>query len=326
MGLKNDVLGSAEKQAISAYHVGSVWFTATTSEGVVGVRAVANAVQAQATRAATGGVKFFVAANQEGGEIQAVRGPGFSRIPTAVVQGSYAPSKLQSDAATWGRQLAAAGINLDFAPVLDVVPAGTESKNAPIGALEREYGSDPSAVAKHGVAFLRGMAAAGVIATAKHFPGLGRVVGNTDYVGGVADSVTTSSDPYLEPFRAAVAAGVPIVMVSLATYTQIDPDHLAALSPTMTRLLRVQLGFRGVIASDSLTANAVSSIPPAERAIDFLSAGGDLIVARTAPVIEAMIAGVSARAATDRVFSARVDDAVRRILITKERAALLPCS
>ena len=91
------------------------------------------------------------------------------------------PDRLRADAQTWGKQLIAAGVNLNFAPVMDVVPASAESKNQPIGVLKREYGNDPATVGAHGVAFLRGMAKAGVTTSAKHFPGLGRVLGNTDF-------------------------------------------------------------------------------------------------------------------------------------------------
>jgi beta-N-acetylhexosaminidase len=327
LGLENDELGPGELGAIRTEHVGSVWFTQTTTAGASAVRAVAADVEAQATRAATGGARFFVAANQEGGEIQALRGPGFSTIPSAVTQGTFDPVTLQRDAATWGRELRKAGVNLDFAPVLDVVPSGSESNNAPIGRLHREFGSEPATVASHGIAFIHGMASAGISTTAKHFPGLGGVRGNTDTAAGVVDTETTPHDQLLEPFRAAIAAGVPIVMVALATYTHIDPHHLAVFSPTVMRLLRAGLGFRGVIASDDLgAAVAVSDVPPAKRAIEFLSAGGDLIVSKTVEPTVEMASAVLARASSDRSFASRVDEAVRRILATKDRAGLLPCS
>lgn len=327
LGLAGDQLGPAELEAIQSHHVGSVWFTETTTEGVSAVRGVADAVQAQATDAATGGVRFYVAANQEGGEIQALRGTGFSTIPSAVTQGTLEPSTLQRDATRWGRQLSEAGVNLDFAPVMDVVPAGTEAQNQPIGALHREFGSDPTTVAEHGAAFIRGMSAAGVATTAKHFPGLGRVIGNTDNVAEVVDTVTTPTDPFLGSFKGAIDAGVPFVMVALATYTQIDAAHLAVFSPTVMRLLRDTMGFDGVIASDDLgEATAVASIPPARRAIDFLSAGGDLIVSKTVDATEAMVDAVVARASKSSAFAARVDDAVRHVLAVKDASGLLPCS
>jgi beta-N-acetylhexosaminidase len=217
VGLREDRLGPAETTGIRQHHFGSVSFIQTTTRGVAGVRAVADAVQALATKANTAGVGFYVAANQEGGMIQALRGAGFSTMPTALNQGKLSASMLQADTEAWGRELLAAGVNLNFAPVMDVVPAGTQSRNQPIGVLEREYGSDPGTVGTRGVAFLRGMAGVGVTTTAKHFPGLGRVVGNTDFTADVVDSVTTPDDPYLHPFEQAIHAGVPMVMVALAT-------------------------------------------------------------------------------------------------------------
>jgi beta-N-acetylhexosaminidase len=327
LGLAGDRLGTAERDAIRSHHVGSVWFTETTTEGATAVDAVATAVQALATHAATGGVGFYVAANQEGGEIQALRGAGFSTMPSALTQGTLDPSALQADANAWGRELSEAGVNMDFAPVMDVVPPGTDAQNQPIGVLHREFGHDPATVSSHGSAFIRGMSASGIATTAKHFPGLGRVLGNTDDVAGVVDSVTTTTDPSLHTFRVAVHAGVPFVMVALATYTQIDPSHLAVFSPTVMGLLRDGTGFDGVIVSDDLgAATAVADIAPAQRALDFLSAGGDLIVSKTAGPTVAMADAVVARASSDPAFAAQVEDAVHRVLAAKDASSLLPCS
>jgi beta-N-acetylhexosaminidase len=326
VGLRNNRLGAAEVTGIRHYHFGSVWFTQTTTAGVPGVRRVADAVQALATTANTGGVRFYVAANQEGGVVQALRGSGFSAMPTAVDQGRLSPSTLQTDAQNWGRQLLAAGVNLNFAPVMDVVPAGDQSRNQPIGVLKREYGSDPDAVGAHGVAFLRGMARAGVTTTAKHFPGLGRVVGNTDVTANVVDSETTPDDPYLRSFRQAIDAGVPFVMVALATYTRIDLYRLAVFSPVVLRLLRTTYGFHGVIASDDIGAStATSGIPPGVRAIDFLEAGGDLIVSKYVQPANQMAAAILARAGSDPAFRSKLDDAAMRVLRVKQASSLLPC-
>lgn len=327
MGLADDRLGPAELDAIRSQHVGSVWFTAVTSIGVAGVRLIADAIQAQASAGATAGVGFFVAANQEGGLIQALQGLGFSTIPSALAQGGLSPQALETDALRWGQQLRAAGVNLDFAPVSDVVPPGTDATNQPIGVLRREYGHDPLTAGSHAAAFVAGMTEAGVATTAKHFPGLGRVASNTDFAAGVVDDVTTASDPYLASFRTAIGAGVPFVMVALATYTRIDPAHLAAFSSMVIgRLLRGDLGFRGVIMSDSLTATAVAAMPPGQRALDFLLAGGDLIVSRSAQATVAMVAALATRATTDPSFAGRVNEAALRVLEAKQAAGLLPCS
>ena len=327
VGLASDRLGAPELAGIASDHFGSVWLTTQTSEGVARARAVADAVQAQATQSATGGVRFFVAANQEGGLIQALSGPGFSQIPSALDQGSLAPSALQAAARGWGSQLRSAGINLDFAPVADVVPAGTDALNAPIGQLRREFGHDPATVRSHVVAFIDGMDQAGIATTVKHFPGLGRVVGNTDFAAAVSDHVTTRNDPSLDPFAAALEAGVPFVMVSLATYDRIDPAHLAVFSPAVIGdMLRGDLQYAGVVVSDDLgAAEAVASIPPAIRAVDFLDAGGDMIISKTLGPATAMAQAITLLAASDDGFRARVDDAALRILRAKGAAGLLPC-
>jgi beta-N-acetylhexosaminidase len=328
IGLIKNRLDDTERTAIEGLHFGSMTFTTQTSIGVDAIRRITDAVQSLATPANTGSVGFFIAANQEGGLIQGLSGAGFERIPSALDQGSLSIAELRARAARWGRQLAAAGVNFNFAPVADVVPPGTDASNAPIGQLAREFGHDPATVTAHVQAFIAGMRQAGIATSAKHFPGLGRVKGNTDFTSGVIDTVTTRADPFIEPFAAAIAARVPFVMVSLATYDRIDPDHLAAFSPTVvTDLLRGELGFRGVVISDAIGATAaVKAIPPARRAVDFIAAGGDMIISNQSEPASEMARAIAARSAADSSFRARVDDAVRRVLRAKDTAGLLPCS
>jgi beta-N-acetylhexosaminidase len=319
-----DLAGSDTVQAVDAYHFGSVLLP-KNDDGTAALSSATAAIQALAPTA-TGGVRFLVAANQEGGEIQQLSGPGFDVMPSELVQGTWATSALQAQAQTWGSQLRAAGVNLNLAPVMDVVPTATAASNAAIGALDREFGSDPQANGAHGVAYIKGMAEAGVASVAKHFPGLGRVSGNTDFTSDVVDNVTTANDPYLDSFRAVVNAGVPYVMVAEATYTRIDPSHLAVFSPVIMRLLRNGLGFQGVILSDDLgEAAAVASIPAAQRAIDFLNAGGDLITSQDIGPAEQMAAAVVAQASASPSFRAIVDDDAQRVLAAKQAQGLLSC-
>ena len=327
VGLAGSVLDNATAQAIRTYHFGSVSFIATDTAGVAGVGAVTRAVQSLTSSRVTSGVRFFVGANQEGGEVQALQGAGFTTMPSAVAQGMLPPAQLRGLAQTWGDELRAAGVNLDFAPVMDVVPAADTSLNAPIGQLMREFGHTPAVVASHGVAFIRGMTQAGEATTAKHFPGLGRVRGNTDFSADVVDTVTTPDDPYLRTFQAAIDAGVPLVMVALATYTRIDPHHLAVFSPVVMRtMLRDRMHFGGVIISDDLgAAQAVASVPPGSRAVQFLAAGGDLVTSKYVGPAEAMARAVLARARASRAFLAEVDAAASRVLAAKQRFGLLPC-
>ncbi len=327
VGLAGSKLDNATAEAIRAYHFGSVSFIATDTAGVAGIGAVTRAVQSLSSAQATGGARFFVAANQEGGEVQALQGPGFTTMPSALAQGALPPAQLQGLAQTWGYELRAAGVNLNFAPVMDVVPAADVSQNAPIGELMREYGHTAAVVASHGVAFIRGMTAAGEATTAKHFPGLGRVRGNTDFSADVVNTVTTIDDPYLQTFQQAIDAGVPLVMVALATYTRIDPHHLAVFSPVVMRtMLRDRMHFGGVIISDDLgAAQAVASVPPASRAVQFIAAGGDLVTSKYVGTAEVMARAVLARAMSSRRFRAEVNAAAGYVLAAKQRFSLLPC-
>jgi beta-N-acetylhexosaminidase len=164
------------------------------------------------------------------------------------------------------------------------------------------------------------------VTTAKHFPGLGRVAQNTDFASGVVDTVTTRDDPYLDSFRQAIDAGVPAVMMSLATYKRIDPDRLAAFSwPTIGGILEDRLGFMGIVMSDSLSAEAVSSMAVGDRAIAFLDDGGDMIVVRPVDMAIQMAHAVAAHARESAWFRDRIDNAVLHVLRAKEAAGLLPC-
>ena len=319
-------VGASISNAITTWHIGNVWYGRTTI-GVDAIRQVSDGLQSLATKEATGSVPLLISANQEGGGIQGLSGPGFATIPSAVTQGTWPTDQLESEAGTWGSNLADAGVNVDFAPVADVVPAGTESQNAPIGQLHREYGSEPGPVADHVAAFINGLHDAGVATTVKHFPGLGRVAGNTDTTSAVVDRVTTRTDPDLEPFRAAIQdAQTEFVMISLATYTKIDPSHLAAFSSiVMQDMLRGDLGFDGVIVSDELAAKAVVSLTPAARAVRFLEAGGDLIVLTPVSTAITMVKAVTTRATANATFRSVVDAAALRILEAKDEAGLLPC-
>jgi len=326
VGLAGDPVSDVA-QAVAAYHFGSLLSAGNLTVGAAELNQLTSGYQSLASARGTGQVRFFIAANQEGGEVQSLQGPGFAAIPPALVQGQLSAADLQQQAAVWGRELRSAGVNLDLAPVMDVVPPGTADQNQPIGMLQREFGDSPAAVALHGAAFIRGMQSAGVATTAKHFPGLGRVRGNTDFTAGVVDSTTGPHDPYLGSFQGAIDAGVPFVMVALATYTRIDARHLAVFSPRVMRvMLRQQMHFQGVIVSDDLgAATAVAGLSPGVRGIDFLAAGGDLITSQSLPAAAEMDNAILARVTADSAFRALVNLAVMRVLDAKQAYHLLAC-
>lgn len=312
-------------QQISRYHLGAVILTGRSHDGSSGTARVVAAMQAR-TGPATAGVRLLVATDQEGGAVQVLQGPGLTSMPSALEQGSWSPRQLRKAAGRWARQLRRAGVNMNLAPVLDTVPSpGAASGNAPIGAYGREYGFTPGTVARHGLAFARGMADHGVAPTVKHFPGLGRVHGNTDYSSGVVDSTTRRDDPYLAPFRRAIRAGVPFVMMSTASYSHLDPAIPAAFSRfVIENMLRGDLGFRGVVVSDDLAnAQQVARWSYGQRAVKFIAAGGDLVLAVDPAALPAMYHAVLHRARHDRGFRAKVRAAALRVLRAKRSLDLL---
>jgi beta-glucosidase-like glycosyl hydrolase len=278
-------------------------------------------------QSAAPGPALWVAADQEGGAVQSLTGPGFDRLPPAAAQGDLPADQLGALAERMGAALHGAGLNLNLAPVVDVVPAGTEEGNEPIGAFDRHYGGTAAEITAAAGTVLDGLAASGVTATLKHFPGLGRVGGNTDTSAEVTDTVTTAGDEQVAAFGTlARSPARPFVMTSSAVYAQLDPTAPATFSPAvLAGLLREQLGFDGVVVSDDLgNARAVRALPPGERAVRFLGAGGTLVLTVEPSLLPEMIDAVLARSDADPVFGATVDAAVRTALLAKAHAGLLP--
>jgi beta-N-acetylhexosaminidase len=272
------------------------------------------------------GPRPWVAADQEGGRVQALQGPGFERLPAAVDQGQLPDEQLAALADRLGASLASAGVTLDLAPVADVVPAGTEGANDPIGAFGRQYGATAADVVPAARTVMDGLAASGVTATLKHFPGLGVVDANTDEAAGVTDPVTTATSEQVAAFgELAGSDSDPFVMVSSARYPRLDPAAPAPFSRrVITTLLRDSLGFDGVIISDDVgVAAAFADVPPGDRAVRFLDAGGTLVLTVTADVYPEMRDAVLARAQADPAFARTVDAAVRTALTAKAEAGLL---
>ncbi|CCH89705.1 Beta-N-acetylhexosaminidase (fragment) [Modestobacter italicus] len=306
--------------ALSGVPVGGLFLQGRSSADASSVTASVAELQEGAA------VPLQIAVDQEGGLVQTLKGPGFDRVPTALEQGRQDPAALRSTTAGWAGQLHAAGITMDLGPVADTVPAGTEADNPPIGAFDRQFGSDPEAVAASVTAVVEGLQDAGVVATAKHFPGLGRVRVNTDTDLGATDPETSPDDPFLGPFAAAVDAGVGAVMVSSATYPQLDPDSPALFSPAVLDLLRGQLGFTGVVMSDDVgDAEAVSQTPVAERAVESVAAGVDVVLTVSPADATPMAQALADRAADDEAFAGRVTESAGRVLALKERFGLLTC-
>lgn len=212
----------------------------------------------QSIRRAAGRRHIMICIDQEGGRVQRLR-DGFTLIPAAralgekvVAAGHEKP--LIAIAKQTGRELKEVGINTNFAPVLDV---DTQPANPIIG--DRSFGTDPALVARCGVAVIKGLRSAGILACGKHFPGHGDTTLDSHLT---LPHVTTPRDLLwrreLVPFVAAVRAGLKLVMTAHVVYDRVDPRHPATLSPFIIRWLRDRLRFTGLILTDDLNMKGIS--------------------------------------------------------------------
>ncbi|MFF1828676.1 glycoside hydrolase family 3 N-terminal domain-containing protein [Paenarthrobacter sp. NPDC058040] len=307
-------------EALGKYHVGNVYLSGRSKAGAAATAGVVASLNGTVSPATTGSVPLFVATDQEGGNVQVLSGPGFSVIPPALAQAGLGPDKLRSSAALWGRELRSAGVNVDLAPVLDTVKnADFAPSNGPVGRFQRQYGYTPDQVSSLGNAFAQGLDDAGVAPVVKHYPGLGRVVPNTDVSKDVRDTETTRSDPALAPFNAAIQGGAQWVMLSNAYYDRIDPANIAPFSPVvMQSMLRADAGFKGIILSDDMCSAAqLEPWSSADRATNFFGAGGTMMICADPAQIPAMHQAVVRKAQSDPAFRAKVDAAALTVLQVK---------
>lgn len=224
-----------------------------------------------------GSAGLLVAVDQEGGVVKRLpAGPPFRSAPSIGASGSSAVAR--HEGAATGAYLSRLGINVDLAPVVDVAAPGSFIAN-------RSFGSDPRRVARLATAFARGLGSSGVGATAKHFPGLGRATSNTDTSASTVDATLSTLRRDELPFQRAVAAGIPLVMVSNAVYPAFGTRVPAAMSKAIVGgELRGRLGFTGVAISDDLEAASVRRVTsPAAAAVAAARAGVDMQLMATTP-------------------------------------------
>ena len=258
---------------------------------------------------AAGRGRALVMVDQEGGEIRTVEHAG----PEAGQRFQGDADHVRTAARAAARQLSAAGVNVNLAPVADVPGPGSVMAS-------RAFAGGPRGIAARVRASVEGMRGAGVAATAKHFPGLGDSPVNTD------DAPATVPGPVAEdlvPFRAAVDAGVPLVMLSHALYPALDARRIASQSPRIvTGVLRRRLGFEGVIVTDSMEAQAVIGrsgvATAAERAI---RAGADLVLMTGSASWNLVFPRLLARARRSPAFRRRVRESAARVLALKAALA-----
>ena len=313
----------SSNEAVDTHHVGNIFIAGRTTAGSQATQKVISSFTSKVGPGTTHATPMLVATDQEGGEVQVLAGSGFSDIPSALDQSAQPRDQLVASARTWGKELADVGVNMNLAPVADLVDIARPASNEPIGRWGREYGHDAATVSSQAGAFAEGMQASKVIPTYKHFPGLGRVKDNTDTSAGIVDSTTTrSADTAVSViFGAAIAAGAPVIMVSSATYSLIDPSAPAVFSSTIvTDMLRREMGFSGVVITDDVSAAVqVQDVSAGDRAVRAIRAGCDLVLASADPTVAAdMVKALIATARSDPAFAARVDESATRVLNLKK--------
>lgn len=235
-----------------------------------------------------GSPPLLVSTDQEGGPVKRFAEAPPARSP-AVLAASGDVGAARSQGEATGRFLRDAGVTMDLAPVLDLGEPGSF-------VAARTFGVDPGRVASLGIGFAQGLTAAAIVPVAKHFPGLGLASANSDLGPSVVAASREQLRPGLDPFRAAIDARIPAIMVSVATYPGYDPDEPAATSRRIvTGLLRRRLSFGGVVVTDDLQAGAVAAVAqPAEAAVAAARAGADVL----------LFAGGSGEGVLDRLLAA----------------------
>ena len=306
--------GEATREALRRRPVGGICYFGRNLEDPDQVRRMLANVESFSEEAV--GLPILRAVDEEGGTVARVASnPAFGVANVGDMRSVGAGGDADAAGAaaeTVAAYLADLGFNLDFAPVADVAPAGSVMGR-------RSFGDDPDLVASMVAAQVRGFAGRGVGCCAKHFPGIGYASGDSEVepisLDGTVDDLAARE---LVPFAAAVAAGVPMVMVGhLSCAGVTGTDEPASLSSAVVGdLLRGRLGFSGVAITDSLGMGAVTARrTPAEAAVAALEAGQDLILMPAD--FESALQGVLDAVSSGRIDEGRIEDSLRRVVALK---------
>lgn len=261
---------------------------------------------------------IFIGIDQEGGQVRRLKSQkGFGDLPSAQAMGQASPHETFQKAETLGKELQNLGINLDFAPVVDV---DSNPYNPVIGRLGRAFSSDPATVAMHALAFGRGLAKEGVVPVLKHFPGQG--CADKDSHQETTDiSACWKADVDLLPYAEIFQAGWPgMVMTGHLIQKNLDSDNPATLSRNIIDgLLRNGLGWQGVVVSDDMQMKAVHSdmelkdvIEKAVHAgIDILLFGNNIEWDENLP--DKTLSALNELVAENRISERRIQESWKRI-------------
>jgi beta-N-acetylhexosaminidase len=260
---------------------------------------------------------LIISIDQEGGYVNRLKeSKGFPASVSAARLGRLNdPETTRRAAATMAATLKQAGINVDFAPCVDL---NLNPRNPVIGAVERSYSADPEVVVKHAGIVLEELQKQGIAGCLKHFPGHGSSTKDTHV--SAADVTQTWRPAELEPYKA-LARRSPMVMTSHIFNSNLDPDYPATMShKILTGILREQIGFRGVIITDDLAMGAmVDNYSQEEILVGAINAGADMLCLSNnggtydPEMVPHAIEIIAAAVEQGRISRSRIDNAYRRI-------------
>ena len=290
-------------QEVASLGVGGVFMSEPNVKTAKQAKALVDGLDAQAER------PLLISTDQESGRVAVApdvigRGPSPRRLAA-----QRTPEQVREYAAALGEKLAALGINLDLAPVLDL-------DDGPSGGIigDRSFSADVDEASEYGLAFAAGLADSGVTPTIKHFPGQGR--SSTDTHDGAATVDATLEDleqTDLVPFQRAIDAGAPVIMLNHLSYSALDAELPASLSPRAYALLR-DMGFQGVAMTDSLGMGAVQSrFDFPEAAVRAVEAGADAVLATDGGQATRMRDAIVEAVESGRLPEQRLNEAAGRV-------------
>ncbi|MFZ7128127.1 MAG: glycoside hydrolase family 3 N-terminal domain-containing protein [Desulfobacterales bacterium] len=272
--------------------------------------------EAQAYAESQGLPPLFIAVDQEGGVVARLKAPHFTEFPGAPFLRD--PDDARHFARVTARELRSVGFNMDMAPVMDVAPAERESV-----MTRRVFGTAPEQVAKIGRTVIESLQAAGVMAVAKHFPGIGRTTLDSHIDRPFMDAPAEAIDAFeLPPFEAAISADVAGIMLSHIVYERLDPRWPASLSPAIAReLLRNRMRYKGVVMTDDLDMGAIARHYDIRTVVrQILDADIDLaLICHKGPNPAIAVETIRDRIREDGAMQERAVASVRRILSLKNR-------
>jgi len=228
---------------------------------------------------ASAGERLLIAVDQEGGRVQRIGAPATRWPPMQRLAGladEPAESLARRIGETMGRELAALGFDIDFAPVLDV---HTNAANLVIG--DRAFAREPDAAARRALGFADGLASAGMLSCGKHFPGHGDTLQDSHFaLPSVSHALDRLRQVELVPFARAASRGIPMIMTAHVVFEAVDPGVPATLSRRILGdILRGELGYRGVVIGDDFDMKAIAEhAGVAEAAVRAIEAGCDVLL------------------------------------------------